>query len=64
MMTLLFFDANAIRNHGTLSPFESVPLIFPGTACLFQPYCSGGAITLSAEDYEHPKDFGVSLSRS
>jgi hypothetical protein len=22
MMTLLFFDANAIRNHGTLNPFE------------------------------------------
>ena len=52
-----FFDANAIRNHGTLNPFEMVPLIFPATACSFQRSCSGGAIMLPAEGLWHLRDF-------
>lgn len=35
-----FFDANAIRDHGTLNRIENAPLIFPGaafTACLSHP---------------------------
>jgi hypothetical protein len=54
-----FFDANAIRNHGALNPFEMVPLIFPATACSFQQSCSGGAITLPAEGLWHLRDFWV-----